>query len=161
MRKLKQSLVAQMNNLAAEMKFEDAEVNRRRLDRLRKARQEYTDKFYSLSNFNFVTVLAAASTSRRKIAFVRQGRIVGFEEYELESLKERLEADLHRFFDVPAEKGGTDSQYDEFCLVSNFIVDPLQSVDLLAHSDDLPARVMELIERKRRRQKQPVQEELN
>jgi len=151
---IEQSLVAIMNNLAAEMKFEDAEVNRRRLDRIRKARQEYTDKFYSLSNFNFVTLLAAASTSRRKIAFVRQGRIVGFEEYELESLKERLEADLHRFFDVPVEKGGTDSQYDEFCLVSNFIVDPLQSVDLLAHSDDLPARVMELIERKRKRQKQ-------
>jgi len=158
---IEQSLVAIMNNLAAEMKFEDAEVNRRRLDRIRKARQEYTDKFYSLSNFNFVTLLAAASTSRRKIAFVRQGRIVGFEEYELESLKERLEADLHRFFDVPVEKGGTDSQYDEFCLVSNFIVDPLQSVDLLAHSDDLPARVMELIERKRKRQKQPVQQELH
>ena len=50
--------------------------------------QEYEDKFFSVANFNFVAVLAAASTSRRKIAFVRQGRIVGFEEYEVETLKE-------------------------------------------------------------------------
>jgi len=158
---IEQSLVEKMNDLAAEMRFEDAEVNRRRLDRLHKARQEYTDKFYSLANFNFVTLLAAASTSRRKIAFVRQGRIVGFEEYELETLQERLESDVHRFFDLPAEKVSTDSQYDEFCLVSNFIVDPLQSVDILPLADNLPTRVMELIERKRKRQKQPVQSEPN
>src|SRR5262245_39767957 len=150
-----------MNKLSAEMRFEDAEVNRRRLDRIHKAREEYADKFFSLANFNFVTVLAAASTSRRKIAFVRQGRIVGFEEYELETLKERLESDLHRFFDPPAEKGGTDSQYDEFCLVSNFIVDPLQSVDILRFTDDLPNRVLELIERKKKRHKQPVQQDIN
>jgi len=154
---IENSLVAKMNELAAEMKFEDAELNRRRLEKIHKAREEYGDKFFSLANFNFVAVLAAASTSRRKIAFIRQGRIVGFEEYELPSLKETLELDLHRFFDPPAEKGGTDSQYDEFCLVSNFIVDPLQSVDLLPLSADLPARVLELIERKRKRQKQPVE----
>jgi len=154
---IENSLVAKMNELAAEMKFEDAELNRRRLEKIHKAREEYGDKFFSLANFNFVAVLAAASTSRRKIAFIRQGRIVGFEEYELPSLKETLELDLHRFFDPPAEKGGTDSQYDEFCLVSNFIVDPLQSVDLLPLSADLPARVLELIERKRKRQKQTVE----
>jgi excinuclease ABC subunit C len=154
---IENSLVSKMNQLADEMRFEDAEVTRRRLDRIHKARQEYSDKFYSLGSFNFVAVLAAASTSRRKIAFVREGRIVGFQEYEVQSLKEELESDLHRFFDAPAEKGGTDTQYDEFCLVSNFIVDPLQSVDLLPLSDDLPARVMELIERKRKRQKQPAQ----
>src|SRR5436190_8246178 len=151
---IENSLVAKMNELAAEMKFEDAELNRRRLEKIHKAREEYGDKFFSLANFNFLAVLAAASTSRRKIAFIRQGRIVGFEEYGLPSLKETLESDLHRFFDPPAEKGGTDSQYDEFCLVSNFIVDPLQSVDWLPLSADLPARVMELIERKRKRQKQ-------
>jgi excinuclease ABC subunit C len=154
---LEDSLISKMNDLAAEMKFEDAQVTRRRLDRIQKARQEYTDRFYSLTNFNFVAVLAAASTSRRKIAFIRQGRIVGFEEYELGLLQEALESDHHRFFDTPDEKSGTETQYDEFCLVSNFIVDPLQSVDLLPVADDLPTRVMELIERKRKRQKQPVQ----
>jgi excinuclease UvrABC nuclease subunit len=154
---IENSLVLKMSDLAAEMRFEDAQVIRRRLERIHKARQEYTDKFYSLANFNFVAVLGAASTSRRKIAFVRTGRIVGFEEYEVELLKEALESDLHRFFDSPSEKGGTDTQYDEFCLVSNFIVDPLQSVDLLPVADDLPTRVVELIERKRKRQKQPVQ----
>jgi len=153
---IENSLVSKMNDLAAAMKFEDAELNRRRLDKIHKAREEYGDKFSSVANFNFVTLLAAASTSRRKIAFIRQGQIAGFEEYELQSLKERLESDLHRFFDAPTEKAGTDIQYDEFCLVSNFIVDPLQSVDLLPLTDDLATRVMELIERKRKRQKQPL-----
>ena len=34
-----------------------------------------------------------------EIAYIRQGRIVGFEEYELSSLKETLERDVHQFFD--------------------------------------------------------------
>jgi excinuclease ABC subunit C len=153
------SLMAQMNNLATEMKFEDAEVARRRLDKLHKARQEYSDKFFSLANFNFVAVLAAASTSRRKIAFIRQGQIVGFEEYEVASLKDSLAADLHRFFNEPIEQS-TDTQYDEFCLVSNFIIDPLQSVDLLPlqNLEDLPACVLESIERRRKRKPSIVQQ---
>ena len=44
-------------------------------------------------------------------------------------------------------------------MVSNFIIDPLQSVDLLPVTEDLPAHVMELIERKRKRKRQPVQQE--
>jgi excinuclease ABC subunit C len=146
-------LVAKMQNLAAEMKFEDAELNRRRLEKLHKAREEYADKFHSLANFNFVAVLAAGSTSRRKIAYIRQGRIVGFEEYEVDSLKDTVAADLHRLFDSPMDKGATDAQYDEFCLVSNFIVDPLQSVDLLPvrEGEDLPPRLLELIARKRKK----------
>lgn len=152
---MENSLLAKMNDLATEMKFEDAELSRRRLDKIRRARQEYTDKFYLLENFNFVAVLAAASTSRRKIAFIRQGRVAGFEEYEVESLKDTLASDLHRFFDTPPEKGSTDSRYDEFCLVSNFIVDPLQSVDLLPirPDEDIVQRVLEIIEQRKRRRK--------
>src|SRR5437899_1639992 len=38
---IENSLVAKMNELAAEMKFEDAELNRRRLEKIHKAREEY------------------------------------------------------------------------------------------------------------------------
>ena len=65
---IENSLVAKMNELAAEMKFEDAELNRRRLEKIHKSREEYRDKFFSLANFNFVAVLAAASTSRRDVS---------------------------------------------------------------------------------------------
>lgn len=152
---IENSLAVKMNGLAAEMKFEDAEVCRRRHDRLHKARQEYPDKFFRLANFNFVAVLASDSTSRRKIAFIRHGSIAGFEEYEVESLKDSLTADVHRFFDMPPGQAFSDTRYDEFCLVSNFIVDPLKSVDLvpLADRESLPIRVLDLIERKRKRKR--------
>jgi excinuclease UvrABC nuclease subunit len=150
---LESSLVGRMNALATEMKFEEAEISRRRLERILKAREEYADTFFSVANFDFIAVLAAASTSRRKMAFIRQGRIVGFEEYDIVSLRDALTADLQRLFAATSSRSAADNQYDEFCLVSNFIVDPLQSVDLVRVHDgeDVAATVLELIERKRKR----------
>src|SRR5262249_21756290 len=111
--------------------------------------------FFAVWNFNFLAVLSSDSLSRRKIAFIRQGRIVGFEEYDVQSLSERLAEDLHRFFDSPEESLASGSQYDEFCLVSNFIVDPLQSVDLIRVDEisTLPAQVVQRIHDRKRRRK--------
>ena len=146
---MEDSLVTKINDLAAEMKFEEAEIARRRLDKLRKSREEYADKFFWLENFNFLAVLPSASVSRRKIAFIRTGRIAGFEEYEVESVSDTLTGDLHRVFTAPLGVAAADTQYDEFCLVSNFIVSPLRSVELLPVrlGDDVVARVLGLIKR--------------
>jgi len=146
-------LVAKMNDLAAQMRFEEAEMVRRKLDKIRHARQEYKDTFLSVWNFNYIVVLASDSVLRCKIAFVRESRIVGFEQYEIGSLNERLAADLNHFFNMPVVRESNRSQYDEFCLVSNFIVDSLQSVELLPARDleHLPQRVIERLERKRKR----------
>src|SRR5262250_2943145 len=73
---IEKAYVEKMNALAAEMKFEDAEVIHRKLEKVHRARQEYKDKFFSVWNFNYVAVLASDSVSRCKIAFVRRGRIV-------------------------------------------------------------------------------------
>jgi len=91
--------------------------------------------------------------SRCKIAFVRQGQIAGFQQYEVASLPETLNADLQRFFFAPAEKGNPDAVYDEFCLVSNFIVDPLQSVDLIRveNLDTIPEEVLKRLQQRKRR----------
>jgi excinuclease UvrABC nuclease subunit len=145
-----------MNNLSAETKFEEAELVRRRLDKIHRARQEYKDTFFSVWSFNYLVLLASDSVSRCKIAFIRQGRVIGFEEYEVEFLLEKLNSDIHRFFDEPLERDFTDGQYDEFCLVSNFIVDPLQSVDLLPVRDieNLPTLVVERLQQRKRKRKQ-------
>ncbi|HYR45085.1 MAG TPA: hypothetical protein VER98_18785 [Terriglobia bacterium] len=152
---LERALVQKMNDLASQTKFEEAEMIRRRLDKIRRARQECKDTFFSVWNFNYIAVLAADSVSRCKIAFVREGRIVGFEQYEMESLNQRLAWDLDRFFAKPIERDSSASRYDEFCLVSNFIVDPLQSVDLLPVRDmeNLPVRVVERLQQRKRKRK--------
>src|SRR5712691_6616281 len=75
-----------MNDLAAEMKFEDAEIIHRRLEKIHRARQEYKDTFFSVWNFNYIAVLGSDSVSRCKIAFIRRGRVIGFEPYEVEAL---------------------------------------------------------------------------
>jgi excinuclease UvrABC nuclease subunit len=147
------ALSRKMSNLASETKFEDAEVVRRRLEKIHRARQEYKDTFFSVWNFNYIAVLGSDSVSRCKIAFIRQGRVIAFAQYEVETLNEMLGPDLHRLFDPPADRDSSDASYDEFCLVSNFIVDPLQSVDLwpVRDIDNLPAQVIERRQRKRKR----------
>ena len=149
------ALVEKMNDLAGQTKFEEAELIRRRLDKIHRAREEYKDTFFSVWKFNYVAVLASDSVSRCKIAFIRQGRVVGFEHYEVDSLAESLASDLHRFFDTSIERDGTVNQYDEFCLASNFIVDPLQSVDLLSAGKipNLPVQVIERIQQRKRKRK--------
>jgi excinuclease ABC subunit C len=151
---IEDSLNQKMSGLAAETRFEEAELIRRKLDKIHRARQEYKDTFFSVWSFNYLAVLPSDSTTRRKIAFIRGGAVIGFEVYEVASLNEKLGSDLHRFFDSPAERHSTDSRYDEFCLAASFIVDPLQNVDLVPVRDieNLPAQVSErLLARKRRR----------
>src|SRR5205823_10121688 len=75
---VERALQQKMNDLAAEMKFEDAEVLRRRLDKLHRARHEYKDTFFAVWNFNYIVVLGSDSVSRCRIAFIRRGKITGF-----------------------------------------------------------------------------------
>jgi excinuclease UvrABC nuclease subunit len=156
---IEQSLAQKMNTLAAETKFEDAELVHRRLDKLHRARQEYKDTFFSVWKFNYIAVLGADSGSRCKIAFIKQGRIVAFEQYEVASLKECLDEDVQRIFGTPGDTSTTDAVYDEFCLVANFIVDPLQSVDLLRIGDteNIAELVLQRLQQRKRKRK-PTEE---
>ena len=157
---IERHLVQKMNDLAAETKFEDAEIVHRRLDKIHRARQEYKDTFFSVWKFDYLAILGSDSVARCKIAFIRRGQIVGFEQYEVASLAEALKADVQRLFATPAEKARADAVYDEFCLVSNFIVDPLQSVDLVSVrdldslADEVVARLQQ--RKRKRRIKEPA-----
>jgi len=154
---LEHSLNQMMTDLAAQTQFEQAELIRRRLDKIHRARKDFKDTFFSVWSFNFLAVLPSDSTSRCKIAFIGRGCVLGFEQYAMESLVENLNRDLHRFFDTPPAQASTDAQYDEFCLVSNFIVHPLQTIDLLPVLDmeNLATHVVERI-RQRMRRRKPV-----
>jgi excinuclease UvrABC nuclease subunit len=150
-----QAFLQTMNDLSAQTKFEEAEVVRKKLEKIHRARQECKDTFSSVWKFNYIAILPSDSVSRCKIAFIRKSLIAGFEQYEIEALQETLSSDLHRFFQTPIEQDSSGSPYDEFCLVSNFIVDPLQSVDLLAvrNIETLPALVKEHIQQRKRKRK--------
>ena len=148
------SLVEKMNLLAAETKFEDAEFVHRRLDKVRRTQAEYKDTFFSVWTFDYIALLASDSVLRCKLAFIRSGRILGFEQYEVAALNDLLGPDLHRFFDLALAQDANETVYDEFCLVSNFIVDPLQSVELIPirDLDMVPAQVVERLQiRKKKR----------
>jgi excinuclease UvrABC nuclease subunit len=153
---LEEKLTAEMNALAAATDFESAETVRRRLEKIRRARQEARDTFYALWTFRAIALLPSDSVARCKIAFVREGIIAGFEEYAVEELADTLPADVDRFFNKPLEFASREWQYDEFCLVSNFIVDPLQSVDVILfdRTENVTPRVIERIQRKKRKRKQ-------
>jgi len=158
-RSIEEESVALMNTLALEMKFEAAELVRRRQEKIQRARQETRDTFYSLASFNCVVLMPSDSVSRCKVAFVREGSVVGFEEYNVEGLEEVLPNEVDRFFNMPLEFASREWQYDEFCLVSGFIVDPLQSVDVIpvqSPADVTPMVIESIHRRKRKRTKNHV-----
>jgi excinuclease ABC subunit C len=150
-----EALLQTMNNLATQTKFEEAELVRKRLEKIHRARQECKDTFFSIWKFNYVALLPSDSVTRCKIAFIRKGGIAGFEQYEVGLLQELLGPDLQRVFKDPAGQGSTGSPYDEFCLVANFILDPLQSVELmpLGQIEALPALVQNRIQQRKRKRK--------
>ena len=76
----------EMNDLAAEMKFEEAEVIHRKLDKIRHGRQECKDTFFAVWSFDYIAVLAADSVPRvssvdyyglRKLSQNRIYKVVG------------------------------------------------------------------------------------
>ena len=67
----------QINTLATEEKFEEAELVRRQLEKVQKARKEVKDKFPSIWGFDYLVLLPSDSTSRTKVAFVRAGSVDG------------------------------------------------------------------------------------
>src|SRR6185503_14077161 len=153
---LEQRLTNEMNALASDMNFEAAEIIRRRLEKIHRARQDMKDTFHSLWSLNAIVLLPTDSVSRCKIAFVREGGILSFEEYPVEQLQDVLPGAIEEVFKMSLEFESREWQYDEFCLVANFIVDPLQSVDvfLVDKTEDVTPRVIERIQQKKRKRKQ-------
>jgi excinuclease ABC subunit C len=149
---LEDPLITRMTALADEVRFEEAEGLRRRLEKVRKARQESRETLFWLWSFNFIVLLPADSVSRCRIAFVRQGSIVGFQTYDVGALEETLPTDIDRFLHGAAEAVSRQAQYDEFCLVANFIIDPVSSVNVIPANgkDDLTKAVLEHLRRKGR-----------
>ena len=72
---------------------------------------------------------------KRKIAFIREGLIQSVEEYSLEEITENLCDAMCKYFENHATILDRDRQYDEFCLVSNFITNPIRSVRLTLVED--------------------------
>src|SRR5256714_188346 len=61
---MERALEQKMSDLAAQTNFEAAELIRRKLDKIHRARQEYKDTFFSVWNFNYIAVLGSDSVSR-------------------------------------------------------------------------------------------------
>jgi len=152
---IEQPLIRQITELAEATQFEAAETLRRKLDKVRRARQEMKETFRSVWKFDYLALLPAASVSRCKIAFIRAGAIAGFEEYEVEKLPELLPPDLDRIYSGAFPEIHREWQYDEFCMVCNFILDPLQSVDLMeiSHERDFAASVQKRVQEKKKKSK--------
>jgi len=128
---IEQPWVSEMTSLAAETKFEEAEEVRKQIERLHRARQEMKESFPALESFHYVALLATETTSRVKVAIVRGGTIAGFDDYEAGNLRDALCANLARCFEMEPPSLNREWQYDEFCLVCNFLTKPLQSVQLI------------------------------
>ena len=130
-------LLARMNALAGEEKFEEAELVRRQLEKVQRARKDVKEKLPSIWSFDYLVLLPSDSTSRTKVAFVRAGSIVAFEEFETVSLADSLPAEVARRFSIPPDSVNHNWQYDEFCLVANYLVHPLKSVEVVRVGPDV------------------------
>jgi excinuclease UvrABC nuclease subunit len=149
---IESALLDRITELSSEERFEEAEGVRRKLDKVRRARQEVKDTFGSVWSCDFVVVLPADSVSRTKIAFVRAGNIVELKEYEVETLADLLPNDMAQVYSGPLAGTNREWQYDEFCLVSNYVVSPLQSVHLIPvrGTEDMVASVRQKLRSKKK-----------
>ncbi len=129
--KIASPLVERMKKLAEETRFEEAERIRRRLDRLERARRDHRETYFDVREFNFVAVMDSDSVKRKKIAFIRSGYILGIEEHEVEGLGPVMEEAVRNHYQGGLAESDQDRQYDEFCLVTSFMMKPVQSVRLV------------------------------
>ena len=129
--KIASPLVERMKKLAEETRFEEAERIRRRLDRLERARRDHRETYFDVREFNFVAVMDSDSVKRKKIAFIRSGYILGIEEHEVEGLGPVMEDAVRNHYQGGLAESDQDRQYDEFCLVTSFMMKPVQSVRLV------------------------------
>ena len=141
--KIESPLAEQMKQLAEETRFEEAERVHRQLDRLQRARKDHRETFSDVWKFNFVAVMDSDSVKRRKIAFIRAGYILGIEEHEVEGIGPTLEKAIHRHYERSMSESDQARQYDEFCLVASFMMNPVRSVQLVPVQD--PARTSAII----------------
>lgn len=128
-------ILERIRALSEATRFEDAERARRRLERIRLARKQHRSTFSDVRRFDYVIVMGSDSLKRRKIALVRAGSIVGFEEHTTEEIASGFEAWLRGRLEEKIPDRGADRQYDEFCLVSNFILRPVKSVQVVPIGD--------------------------
>jgi excinuclease ABC subunit C len=150
---LEAALVARINAFAADESFEQAEVERRKLEKIQRARKESKDKFSSVWGFDYLVLLPSDSTARTKVAFVRSGSIVRFQDYETATLGDVLPGDVVETFSGTPPKPNREWQYDEFCLVASYLVHPLKSVELVRVGD---GDVSEYLRKRAARRKEPL-----
>jgi excinuclease ABC subunit C len=150
--KLASEMMSQIASLSSDEKFEEAELLRRRIEKIRNARHDVKDTFASVWTFDYLAVLPSDSTARTRIAFIRAGNIVGIEDYEVASLNDTLPGEVHRIYSGALPKSNREWQYDEFCLVAGFLVDPLKSVDLVppSKSADVQRRIQARLKEKKK-----------
>ena len=100
-------------------------------EKIQRARKEVKDKLSSVWGFDYLVLLPSDSTARTKVAFIKAGNIIGFEDFEAPSLADSLPDEVARRFSGATDAVNYDWQYDEFCLVANYLVHPLKSVELV------------------------------
>jgi len=124
-------LLEQIGSLATDEKFEEAEALKRKLEKIHRARKEVKDTFPSIWGFDYLVLVPSDSTARTKVAFVRAGSIMALEDYDTATLPETLPSVVAQRFSDPVPDVRYDWQYDEFCLVANYLLHPLKSVELI------------------------------
>jgi excinuclease ABC subunit C len=132
---LETRLLEQMGAFAGEERFEEAEALRRRVEKIQRARKEVKEKYPSIWGFDYLVLLPSETTARTNVAMVRAGNIVAFQDYDAATLPEVLPGEVSQRFAGPPPVVNHDWQYDEFCLVANYLLHPLKSVEMVRIDD--------------------------
>jgi len=131
------ALLTRIEAEAAQERFEEAAALQRKLERIQRARKEIREVYAAVWDFNGVVLMPSESALRVRVAFFRAGGIVGLEDFEARSIAETLPMAAARIMAAPPPVTRRDWQYDEFCLISGYLLHPLKSVEVFRfHGDD-------------------------
>ena len=145
----------EIEKLAEETRFEEAERLRRKLERIKRARTECRETYPDLWRFNYIAVMDSGTVRTKKIALVLEGHIVTFEEHGVDDIEETLTLMARAHLSVQTMPVPPELHYEEFCLVSSFLKRRLASVQLVPLGDpgETAAEVARLVKKKQAERK--------
>ena len=141
---LLRSMFRQMQALAADTRFEEAEGLRRKLERIHRSRKENPRTYFDLAGFDFVVIMKTRSVKKRKVAIVRSACIAEFEEHAVDDIGDTVLETIRSHGDATRHR--TEHRYDDFCIVSTFLIKPVKSVRLVPLGSDPEDAVRSVIE---------------
>jgi excinuclease ABC subunit C len=125
-----------IRELSDDLRFEEASELKKRMVRIDEARRTNRQFPYRVDQFHAIVVMDSGSTRTRRVAHVRNGAVVGFEDHDTDDIDRTLPDRISALAAGSSPPLPDDRVYEDFCLVARFMTRAVASVHVVPYTDD-------------------------